>query len=1318
MSKSSLLHTAIALVFVTCLTGAAHCQSSSTSGTANSTAATANPTPVPEASYSITYTGRLFGYFRYPEVQEIGEQGCPVAMPTTETAPEAFGFLVWRNHTRTVSALKSLQWRIKEVAPADEAVKKVSEFLRLHSTNPVTEEQLEEENTARDDLLADLKSHNSNPRISQFLSNVILVPPLVAVGDNFAPFLLARRVLQKNSQSTTGQSYPPRLLPKEYQPSSAVPYDNVACFMRLAHFAAVVPGKHDFYFGPQRLRDIEGFLNAAPSPDNCVDEPCYTPVRMLGANITLKVQRTAKGSSDGGSNTKQSSRPNSAFKTALPRVVLPWMRSLNISAVAGRAGNISTTSFSLVNEAANCASSKVNLTPSPENDQARGVFWLESNQPLCAWVTYRIIAHTSGKQDEEVDSFTVAQPFFTQGNPWATATVNGQTVAIFGVVDPDMDTFVGRLNYTWLGLKNGSSTDLDPSYETIVNVGDPAEALNQALQLCSVDTVCSAAPKVLLAQMPEGEVHQDLLPFVKFPKGTRAFDVVMPQADVDEATTDRTSTVFFSAKPQNQRSTVLVPGSHFYSPSRFKDSSGARQGNQFCIGGPEASANPYCLFIRLQTAVVISNNSSRTVDNIVAISSQGVLSDPLNNFQPPLGFLQGSKLLADEIKKRELAQKTPFEDKSGLANSQQWQMGLEEISLRIMQRACHSDIAMLQHRDVFYDKNLVSRNLSDEGLAAVIGAIFWKGDFVQCVNVTGQTITSMLQRSAELERAENAGQFTDLSQGWSLAYTGIEPADMPGGQANGSQKTEWLVHGEFLDPKRLYSVAITDYLANGDTGYPDLQNAEPDPQIALADLTLRGLTDTLVAGIRGESAPSHKGGARDILDTMNAVGNAPPRQNQDTFLRWAGSWSHLNVLPSTNKFDSAEQQLPTQFLRLYKLDFSYALFQHNVSETALGSQFPGVTAVDLSNPDSESFSIDWQLRWQHDWKKWAYYSETDANFGRRNQRKQNGPYQPSQSANVWYLETGGALRLYPRYQNPSGFKFILPMSVKSQLVPPYTQVTNPNAKSSGGSGVTPISAPINFYLAFRPGFRFEHNFPRTQNNAAGGGAGGGSSSASASTSSTQGSGGKGQGKGGGQQSGGQGQSQSQSSTLNSYIEGGFEAGEVFRSPSAFIFCTPNTAVPPSCVPLSPIDIRVLPTGLAGLPPTAQLKSVVGDRDFYQQGVYLNARIDAPLPGHSSGEYIMENRGDFFFKRSSDAPVDVRLLDDWKHTLQFPIFSKITIGPSVEFIFFKTKVTGNYYFSYSTSVSLNYSFDWHPGLSWGKVLRFGSSLSAPNPLPTK
>jgi len=66
-----------------------------------------------------------------------------------------------------------------------------------------------------------------------------------------------------------------------------IPTDNVACFLRAAGFSAIVPGKHDFYFGAERVRQLARFL---ARPQN---EYGYEPVQMLGANLVIQTSPIA-----------------------------------------------------------------------------------------------------------------------------------------------------------------------------------------------------------------------------------------------------------------------------------------------------------------------------------------------------------------------------------------------------------------------------------------------------------------------------------------------------------------------------------------------------------------------------------------------------------------------------------------------------------------------------------------------------------------------------------------------------------------------------------------------------------------------------------------------------------------------------------------------------------------------------------------------------------------------------------------------------------------------------------------------------------------
>src|SRR2546425_6915155 len=120
----------------------------------------------------------------------------------------------------------------------------------------------------------------------------------VSTGDNFAPQLEARvfRLSQNGEEYIPGNKErwdwfrnqwvrADKLPPAEKQVLenekahgyTTVPTDNVACFLSRAGYSAVVPGKHDFYFGAERVRELARFMATIPQP-----------VQMLGANLVIK----------------------------------------------------------------------------------------------------------------------------------------------------------------------------------------------------------------------------------------------------------------------------------------------------------------------------------------------------------------------------------------------------------------------------------------------------------------------------------------------------------------------------------------------------------------------------------------------------------------------------------------------------------------------------------------------------------------------------------------------------------------------------------------------------------------------------------------------------------------------------------------------------------------------------------------------------------------------------------------------------------------------------------------------------------------------
>src|ERR1043165_2036550 len=132
---------------------------------------------------------------------------------------------------------------------------------------------------------------------------------LLGTGDNFSPQFEARTFSPAPKQSSSGapaDRFPPAqkelyswfeeqnrwvfytevkkfttLQDRIQRGINTIPSDNVACYLVAAGYDAVVPGKPDFYFGPERLRQLARFMadkNATGS----------NPVQMLGANLVIK----------------------------------------------------------------------------------------------------------------------------------------------------------------------------------------------------------------------------------------------------------------------------------------------------------------------------------------------------------------------------------------------------------------------------------------------------------------------------------------------------------------------------------------------------------------------------------------------------------------------------------------------------------------------------------------------------------------------------------------------------------------------------------------------------------------------------------------------------------------------------------------------------------------------------------------------------------------------------------------------------------------------------------------------------------------------
>jgi hypothetical protein len=111
---------------------------------------------------------------------------------------------------------------------------------------------------------------------------------LVGMGDNFGVTLESRAWRERDSESKAWQIHTKKRDVDDSwgkgKPPTAIG-DNVGCFLSRAGYDAIVPGKDDFYFGPERLLRIAARLGSVPKEAESLG---MYPVPMLAANLVLK----------------------------------------------------------------------------------------------------------------------------------------------------------------------------------------------------------------------------------------------------------------------------------------------------------------------------------------------------------------------------------------------------------------------------------------------------------------------------------------------------------------------------------------------------------------------------------------------------------------------------------------------------------------------------------------------------------------------------------------------------------------------------------------------------------------------------------------------------------------------------------------------------------------------------------------------------------------------------------------------------------------------------------------------------------------------
>lgn len=1073
---------------------------------------------------------------------------------------------------------------------------------------------------------------------------------LVSVGDNFAPELGARSIekdgrLQPKDllsfdylNTHTWVDYdrkPPELLHSLAQGEGVIDFDNVGCFFKLAGFDAMVPGKHDFHFGAERLQEIARYL-ADPSSGKAV--------HMLGANMTLATTLVNPPA-----QTRPAPKPdNYAYagtkgaQFSLPTVPLPYMRVFAIQkgvdvqgyvessggeyhlqklTQGGLAEGVANSAIKLYSHAWICrgelgahfdAQGCQSLTGAGTDGTTLrfklplDVFGLyPSATALQPGVNYYVCASSVENGSAMTDKNTLCHatfqfhyPFFQWGHasqPNPKPYVIAGSIAIFGVVDLDLSTQIGALNDSWL---NGNSL-----FQTQLQIVDPHNALLQLNETCQEDPACAGKRRILLAQMPAQRAQQLAAHF----DSKEGFDLVISQAEDSDATGE-VSVTHYGAKVKVQ---VVTPQTTVISDQPDK------------------------LRVALSTATVHIAQEERTLRNHLSVSEADLMRQPYTGKRPLWQLMVQAGLVPAPAEKSSIDGKTIVQN------------GI----LSVMRQYCKADVAMLQDRDLYRPEHFAVEQPAADQLQDLLDRLLWKGDFISCRPVPGSALKQAESLSQQFA-SEAKNEFAAAGEmGRSLEVLGMFSDPAAG----------LIADGAVVQDAQLYSIATTDFLSYGETGYEVLASMHgghsPDALqasdfTAITTLVCRALIGAIPDGDSAGAYCRAPIDAEAYIDPIEQNPYAIPKgiSGGGKLREWASeNWATRNALQPIKdnpaEFNAQNRRVFT--IELDRADLGFQRNQHSLNEAEQQQRFAGVQAAQPTAPERYDWTADYLVRMTSSGKNVDRFVQADAEYEDTGVMEvfstPNGStetYQLSRPQNSAGIEAGIETRLFPSHQkNPTGIRLLT--SFRYQ-----TEVNHPFVQFQAADGYLNESLPRGNALLGKVGLRYEGEKSWLEL---------------------------------GMQTGPQTQVQT------------FSLGSLVCDPGNVQGCVSTTSTLPLVQQLSGLPFHV---------DTAR-------RD--ESGVFFNGRIHLPLL-YRHLDYVIENQGSLYFNRAGDSPSETRYLEDMKHSLVIPVIGDLAIVPTVDIFLFQNKVNGWHIHGYQTAVTAQYRFDWHNGLRWKDALRYPSPPS--------
>jgi hypothetical protein len=849
---------------------------------------------------------------------------------------------------------------------------------------------------------------------------------LVGTGDNFAPQLEARvfseppdngdKYAVGNKElyfgSNDGWVLYEKLHLDQYKElreniaegKGTIPNDNVACFLRNAGYAAIVPGKHDFYFGAERVRQFARFL-ATPA----ADKSGYHPVQMLGANLVIK---TSPIESESVPASVIAKRPFEGWPTAYPILnlkdkgtVYPWFSVFKIQLIKIDNKTLLSRLETLVDKESDkkviplSGLDSLISSPPKELEEDKNFKELKTNRANLTTSPIRICT-LKGNPNEEPPSDCADPGRFE-------LRLNGNTLILYAY-----------LKEKFKGIDNHFSTlAFGKNYLVCTRTIDPKneKVLTNACSRFSVHTPFFYFPHIVPKENEDG--YTDPAPYV-VRNNVAIFGVVDPslgeqvgilnfgwKQDVQKDLTSRVSVEDPEEALRQQLDYFEIQQSGFSGLKVLLAQMTPQSARGLAARFPDfqivvSAADPDLATTNINVETDWKPNA-RAAGTFLAVPTP--YFDPgLGKGTVNLGVINASRKEPEWHLIAKASPGKPVDSPDATTAAKLWKeisalpgcldhfdvkqekktydnkTYLKWLVLCSMQQHTGADAALIQTRDLFDQipeldtksdellnraKTLKKNEVPPENKQQMLDRLIWKGDLVTLLIVPGSALKKALEQSERYEAAEKASLSLSVDTGRKLETLGIR-----------SEGGEYFINDMPLDDTRPYAVAVTDYIGAGDTGYPDLVKAARNPRTHPAAFTgdLVPISGLVCNKLFTNPSDMKKYCLKSVdsnkyLDTTTAKQTEPYKPQSRLAKLWKASGFAWPDKPTEAK--STEEAIELKVHRrsfwafsLKNLSVGFKELDNNDTDESLSNKFGGIGLSGLTAKENRSIAIGLDTR--------------------------------------------------------------------------------------------------------------------------------------------------------------------------------------------------------------------------------------------------------------------------------------------------------------------------------------------------------------------